>query len=80
MTKRAKLNVDQALVIKELHKAGWTQESLARRYGVRQQQVSRIIRGERWSMAITMLQNKRTHKKMLDLIKKCDNIKSATER
>ena len=38
MTKRAKLNVDQALVIKELHKAGWTQESLARRYGVRQQQ------------------------------------------
>lgn len=80
MTKRSKLNIDQAIVIKELHKAGWTQESLARRYGVRQQQVSRIIRGERWSKEIRKLQDKETQKKLLKLMQKCDNIPSATER
>lgn len=80
MTKRAKLNIDQAMVVKTLYKAGWTQAAIALRYGVRQQQVSRIIRGERWGKEIRKLEDKAAHKKMLDMIEICRNIPSATER
>lgn len=80
MTKRAKLNVDQALNVRTMHAAGWTQKAIASHYGVRQQQVSRIIRGERWGKEVQRIEDARTHKKMLDLLKICSNIPSATER
>lgn len=80
MTKRAKLNVDQALNVREMHAAGWTQKAIASHYGVRQQQVSRIVRGERWGKEVQRIEDARTHKKMLDMIEICRNIPSATER
>lgn len=75
-----KLNVDQAMMVITLHKAGWTQEAIAARYGVRHQQVGRIIRGEQWADKIKRAQDKAAHKKLLDLMSKCGNIGSAIER
>lgn len=80
MNKRNKLNVDQALSVRTMNAAGWTQKAIASHYGVRQQQVSRIIRGERWGKEVRRIEDARTHKKMLDMIEKCRNIPSATER
>ena len=80
MNKRNKLTVDQAIQIKKLHASGWTQLAIAHRYGVRFQQVGRIVRGEQWAKEIQRVLDCETHKKMLDMIEKCRNIPSATER
>ncbi len=80
MNKRNKLNVNQAIQVKKLHMCGWTQLAIASRYGVRYQQIGRIIRGERWAKEIQRALDRETHKKMLDMIEKCRNIPSATER
>lgn len=80
MNKRNKLNIDQALSVRTMHAAGWTQKAIASHYGVRQQQVSRIIRGQRWGNEMRRIEDARTHKKMLDMIEICRNIPSATKR
>jgi len=80
MNKRCKLNVDQAVQIKRLHACGWTQLAIASRYCVRQQQVGRIVRGEQWAKEIQRIEDRATHKKMLDMLQICRNIPSATER
>lgn len=46
---RAKLNEQQALAIRELVASGERQSVLARRYGVGQDQISRIASGKRWA-------------------------------
>lgn len=63
-----KLTVDQVIEIRRLHTSGMKQAWLAMKYGVSQQQISRVLKGDQWLNRIKRAQDKRTHKMILDAI------------
>ena len=63
-----KLSVDDVLSIRKHYQAGMKQVWLAMKYGVSQQQISRVLKGDRWLTRIQRANDKRTHKMILDAI------------
>lgn len=45
---RAKLNEQKVVEIRRLYRAGWTQVRLAKRFGVTQQTISRVVTLKYW--------------------------------
>jgi len=63
-----KLTVDQASEIRRLYQSGMKQAYLAMKFGTTQQNVSRIVNGDRWSLRIQRAKARAEHKKVLDAI------------
>ncbi len=63
-----KLTVDQASEIRRLYQSGMKQSYLAMKFGTTQQNVSRIVNGDRWSLRISRAKARAEHRKVLDAI------------